>query len=244
MKIVNCKLKIKDIVLDVLFPKVCINCKREGTYICGKCSIFISEAIQICPNCYNSSFSGETHQNCIKKYGLDGLVSMWDYEGLVKRLIHNVKYGGLTHIIDECVENSFKLIARDINIFHSFLSFLSSDNTYITYVPMYLKREKERGFNQAELIARELAKKSETRSLSLLEKLVDTEDQARLEKKERLGNVKNSFKFCIKPGLTQIKHVLLVDDVFTTGATMRECCKVLKRAGIKKVWGFVLARTV
>lgn len=195
----------------------------------------------ICPNCYNSSFSGETHQNCIKKYGLDGLISIWDYEGLVKRLIHNVKYGGLTHIIDECVESSFKLIARDINRFYSFLSFLSSDNTYITYVPMYIKRKKRRGFSQSELIAREIRKVSNSKVVPLLEKIIDIKDQAKLSKEERLGNVKGSF--AINGNVEGIGSVLLVDDVFITGTTMRECCKVLKKAGINKVWAFTLART-
>ncbi len=232
--------KTKNILLDILFPKVCINCRREGKYICDKCSVFVSEAMPVCPNCCNSSFSGEIHQNCIKKYGLDGLISMWDYEALIKKLVYKIKYDGSTHIIHECVENSFKLIARDINRFYSFLSFLSSGNTYITYVPMYIKKEKRRGFNQAKLIARELAKKVETRFISLLEKVVDTEDQAKLSKEERLKNVKNCFKFYDRPGLSQ---VLLVDDVFTTGATMKECCKILKKAGVQKVWGFTLART-
>lgn len=236
-------MKIKDLILDILFPKVCINCNREGKYVCDECSVFVSEAMLVCPVCHNSSFSGETHQNCIKKYSLDGLVSMWDYEALVKRLIHNVKYGGLTHIIDECVESSFKLMAADINRFYSFLSFLSSDNTYITYVPMYIKRKKRRGFNQSELIAKELGKISNSKVVPLLKKIIDTEDRAKPSKKERLENVKNSFKFCIKPGLAQIKHVLLVDDVFITGATMQGCCKALKRSGVEKVWAFTLART-
>lgn len=236
--------KVKDIILDILFPRFCINCGKEGRYICNKCSLFVSEAIPVCPNCCNSSFSGETHQNCIKKYGLDGLISMWDYEGLIKNLIHNIKYDGLTHIVNECVESSFKLIAGDINRFYSFLSFLSSDNTYITYVPMYIKKKKRRGFNQSELIARELAKKANPKPVlgQLLEKVVDTEDQAKLNKEQRLKNVKGSFESCVKPSLTQ-REVLLVDDVFTTGATMKECCKVLKKAGIKKVWGFTIART-
>jgi competence protein ComFC len=165
---------------------------------------------------------------------------MWDYEGLVKRLIHNVKYGGLTHIIDECVESSFKLIARDINRFYSFLSFLSSNDTYITYVPMYIKRKKRRGFNQSEIIARELAKKVEVRPLHLLEKVVDTEDEAKLSKEERLENIKGSF--VLNSNVEGVESVLLIDDVFITGATMRECCKTLKQSGVKKVWAFTLAR--
>ena len=237
-------MKVKDLVLDVLFPKFCVGCGIEGKYICDKCSIFISEAMPVCPICYNSSFFGETHQNCIKEYALDGLISIWDYEGIIKKIIHEIKYNGFTNIINECVESSFKLIAKDINRFYPFLSFLYSNNTYISYVPMYLKREKKRGFNQAKIIAQEIGRFSSCNIISLLEKTTDTKSQAKLEKKERMENVKNSFNIWVKPGLTQIKHVLLVDDVFTTGATMQECCRVLKKAGAEKVWGFTLARTV
>ena len=106
---------------------------------------------------------------------------------------------------------------------------------------MYIKGKKRRGFNQSEIIAKELGRISNCKVVSLLSKIKDTEDQARLNKEERLKNIKNCFKLCDRPGLSQ---VLLVDDVFTTGATMKECCKVLKQAGIKKVWGFTLARTV
>lgn len=232
-------MNIKNIILDILFPKVCINCGREGKYICNKCSIFISEAMPVCPVCYKSSFFGETHSSCLKKYGLDGLISMWDYEGLVKRLIHNIKYNGLSHIIDECVESSFKLIATDINRFYSFLSFLSSDNTYITYVPMYIKRKKRRGFNQSELIAKEIGKVNGCKVASLLKKIIDTESQTKLE------NVRGCFKAVEElEELGGVSQILLVDDIFTTGAAFKECCKVLKKAGIKKVWGFTLARTL
>lgn len=209
--------KIKNIILDILFPKVCINCGKEGKYICDKCSIFISEAEPMI-------YAGEC---------LDGLVSAWDYEGLIKELIQMIKYQGITDVIKELIS----------------LIDIKTYCPYITYVPMYLKREKERGFNQAEIIARELAKKANPRPVlgQLLEKVVDTEDQAKLSKEERLENVKGSFKFSAstwdRSGLFQAPQVLLVDDVFITGATMQECCKVLKRSGVEKVWAFTLART-
>ncbi len=224
-------MKIKNIILDILFPKVCINCKREGKYICDKCKVFISETEPMI-------YTGEC---------LDGLISVWDYEGLIKELIQMIKYQGVTDIIKELIslidinpvrdsENSGETQTRSIS------NGVKVYCQYITYVPMYLKREKERGFNQAKLIARELAKKSNARSLSLLEKVVDTKDQAKLSKEERLENVKAAFAPLNGATVSQ-GNVLLVDDVFTTGATMIECCKVLKQAGIKKVWGFTLART-
>jgi len=197
-------------LLDILFPRVCINCGKEGKYICDKCKVFISEAE---PLIYT--------EEC-----LDGLISVWDYEGLIKELIHMIKYQGVTDIIKELMS----LI--DIKVYYQ----------YITYVPMYLKREKRRGFNQAELIAKELAKKVEVRPLPLLKKIKDTEDQVRLSKEERLENVKAVFAPLSGATASQ-GNVLLVDDVFTTGATMKECCKVLKKVGVQKVWGFTIART-
>jgi len=239
--------KIKDAILDILFPKFCVRCKKEGRYICDECNIFISETLPVCPICHNSSFFGESHPGCLRKYSLDGLISAWDYEGLIKNLIYKIKYDGITHAIGEIIENFFKLIANDENNrFYAFLSFLSYRNTYIAYIPMYRKKEKKRGFNQAELIAKEIGKISNCRVACLLKKIKDTESQAKLDKGERLQNVKDSFEespICDKPGLSQIENVLLVDDVFTTGATMKECCKVLKQSGVRKVWGFVLAMT-
>ena len=195
-------------LLDILFPRVCINCGKEGKYICDKCKVFISEAE---PLIYT--------EEC-----LDGLISVWDYEGLIKELIHMIKYQGVTDIIKELMS----LI--DIKVYYQ----------YITYVPMYLKREKRRGFNQSEIIAKELAKKSKARLLSLLEKVFDTKSQTELTKERRSQNLKDSF--AVNKNIKEIEQVLLVDDFFTTGATMRECCKVLKKAGIEKVWGFTLAR--
>lgn len=245
-------MRTKDIVLDVLFPRFCLGCGREGRYVCDKCNVFISE-VEPLHQCgtgqalYQNKFgagqalyqnkygAGQAHYFKQEKYGLDALISIWEYEGLIKKLIHEIKYQGLTDIIKELIS----LI--NIEIYYP----------YITYVPMYLKREKRRGFNQAKLIAEELAKKTFAKGgpasgwncqvVSLLEKIKDTKPQMELTQEERLENIKDSF--IVNADLSGIGQVLLVDDVFTTGATMRECTKVLKKAGVKKVWGFVLSRT-
>jgi len=202
-------MEIKHIVSDILFPRVCAGCGREGKYICDECSIFVSETEMI----YNLG--------C-----LDGLTSIWEYEGLVKELIHTIKYHGVTDIIKELISQV------DLDIYYP----------YITYVPMHIKKKKKRGFNQSELIAEEIGKASNSKVVPLLKKIIDTEDQVKLNKEERLKNIKNCFK-CVKPSLMQ-KEILLVDDVFTAGVAMQECCRVLKQAGVEKVWGFTLARTL
>ncbi len=80
----------------------------------------------------------------------------------------------------------------------------------------------------------------------MLEKIKQTKDQAKLEREERLENMKASFKAVGETrSLARDRvSILLVDDVYTSGATMQECCKVLEKAGFKNIWGFTLARTI
>jgi len=106
---------------------------------------------------------------------------------------------------------------------------------------MFKRKEKFRGFNQAAVFAREVAKTVRREVVSLLEKIVDTKAQVDLTKEERLHSIKDVFQ--IKSESQIPKRVVLVDDVWTTGATMKECCKVLRKSGVQRVWGFVLART-
>ena len=234
----------KDLLLDILFPKFCVGCGREGKYICDRCNIFTSEAEPI-------YFQQE-------KYGLDSLISIWEYEGLMKKAIHQIKYQGVTDIVKELMKKGFQ--ERPDLPENWTQAFRRSGllKAVITYVPMYKKREKKRGFNQAKIIAQELAKKTGFQVIPLLKKIKDTQPQMKLNQEERLKNIKGCFELNLKEvrppeslnadfgevGPLKNLSVLLVDDVYTTGATMRECAKVLKKAGVEKVIGFVLARTV
>ena len=144
--------------------------------------------------------------------------------------------------MQETIELAFLAMAKDTARFSPFLSFLLQKDTALTFVPMWKAKERKRGHNQAELIAREIAVISGNPLASLLEKTKDTKSQTELKKEERLQNVKDSFRYLAEICVPQ--KAVLVDDIWTTGATMRECCKVLKKAGAKEVWGFTLARTV
>lgn len=107
----------------------------------------------------------------------------------------------------------------------------------ITYVPMFKKREKARGYNQARLLAQELAERVNCECVALLEKITYTKNQASLTRSERETNLVGTFAAtCASP-----KSVLLVDDVMTTGATANECAKVLKKAGAKTVYVLTFA---
>ena len=166
--------------------------------------------------------------------------SVWEYEGLMEKLIYKIKFDGRYHIIDELVE---KAMAK--------VKFNLPADTYITYVPMRPKKERQRGFNQSELIARKLGQLLHQVEQPLLEKTKDNRSQVGLGPKEREENVKGAFRATTQSGtLTDEKfhfkqapkNVLLVDDIYTTGATVKECVRVLKKAGVKNVWVFTLAR--
>jgi competence protein ComFC len=238
------KLKeLKDGVLDAVLPAACVSCGTEGRYICEKCEIFLVEASFICPFCRQASFAGERHVVCAPRHGLDGLASIWEYEGAVQRLLHLIKYNGVAHTVEEVVERACDSMMLDQKRFAAFLSFLFFPDTLVAYVPMHRRKEKHRGFNQTELFANALAKRTKNKVVRLLEKSKETKPQVDLNKEERLYNVQESFVFSARSDLPDIKKVVLVDDIWTTGATMKECCKVLKKAGIQEVWGFTLART-
>jgi len=235
--------KITKFVLDLFFPVFCVGCQREGRYLCERCIGFVSEASLICPVCETSTYTGETHEACKGRYTLDGLIGVWEYEGVTKQLLLRIKYGGVAKAVQETMERAFLTTTKDFARFSPFLSFLLGPGTALTFVPMWKRKERKRGYNQALLIAKEIAVISGNSVATLLEKTKDTKPQTELGKEERLQNVRGTFRFNKIPNVLIPKNIVLVDDVWTTGATMRECCKVLKKAGVQRVWGFTLART-
>jgi len=107
---------------------------------------------------------------------------------------------------------------------------------------MWGGKEQSRGFNQAEIFAQLISKQFNSKSLKLLERVRDTKPMFGLNKNERKLNVRDSFRMKSGRDLDiSEKKMLLVDDVWTTGATMRECVTVLKRSGAKEIWAVVLA---
>ena len=206
-------IKIKEEIIDILWPKTCLGCGKEGQYICKDCAIFLSEV------------------DMIEAGPRSNIMSVWEYEGLMEKLILKIKYDGCYDIINELIDKAFEKI--ELNL---------PPDTYITYVPMYRKKEKRRGFNQAELIAKKVGERTNRPVGKLLEKIKDNRPQVNLGPQERAENVKNVFKMIEVRPQSMWQNVLIVDDVYTTGATVGECVRVLKKSGVKNVWGFTLSR--
>lgn len=203
-----------------LFPKFCAGCKREGHWLCEDCFI-LSDLFQK---------NGLTIEN-LESTHLDGVATLFDYgENTISRLIKMLKYNCLLEVGDvlENIINNFELE----NNWQDFV---------IIPVPLHERRERERGFNQAEILADIFSKKLVLNVDKNLQRPTYTVQQVKLTGEQRKTNLKGAFAWNGKNKIIPEK-VLLVDDVFTTGATMQECAQVLKSKGVKVVWGIVLAR--
>lgn len=215
-------------ILDIVFPKVCVGCGGEGQYICEDCQKKLIKPVQICPMCCKPSLDGWTHPRCRRWGGMDRLVVGLPYRGMVQQCLKKVKYKSAWEMIEFLYQPIF---------------FDETDNFIVTSVPMWRVKERERGFNQAEIIAKLVSENYKVPYLAILERTRETKPMYGLTRKKRQDNIEGSFKLLyqstIKPSN---QRVILVDDVWTTGATMRECAQVLKRAGASEVWGLTLAR--
>jgi len=219
---------------DILFPKSCVGCGKRGSYICETCIAKAAKASPQCPVCKKFSFRGKTHGSCSTKYDLDGLIALWKYEGVIRAGIHALKYKYVDSLAEELVIYAFDLLQP----YNDQLK-----RSIFVPIPTHISRERFRGFNQTDLIARELTKQFKGSTIScLLSQGLDKKSQVGSSKKERARNIIGKYAVNNTGLLDSEANYILIDDVWTTGSTMREATKTLKKAGIKNVCGFVLAR--
>lgn len=227
-------------VVDFLFPRKCLGCGQKGGYFCSSCLNLVKlEPQRICPMCSQFSFGGKTHSRCIRPYGLDGLTSIFAYQGVVRKAIKKLKYKFVSDLAKDLIELFLSFCGED-KVFTQ----VCQPQTSLVPIPLHPARFRWRGFNQAELLGKMITANLNLSFLSdLLLRVKKTKPQVGLAKKERKKNIKGAFKK--NPNskfLIRDSQFLLFDDVWTSGATLKEAAKVLKRNGAKKVWGLTLAR--
>jgi ComF family protein len=230
-----------NIILDLFFPIKCINCQRPGNYLCKDClSLVEISKDQYCPFCFPPKIGGEgkTCSICKKTKYLDGLWVAASFQNpIVKKAIHLFKY---PPFIEELAKPLSFLIIAHFNLLNNKPKL---SDFILVPVPLHPKRRTFRGFNQAELLAKELSRVLNIPVKNLLIKTKRTQLQVELTKSKREKNVFGVFEINSKM-LESVtgKKILLVDDVFTTGSTMNEAARILKKNGAKEVWGVVVAR--
>jgi ComF family protein len=228
-------------IIDLLFPKFCLGCGYVGVYLCSSCSKKLEPIKQdVCLYCKKASPFGLTHSNCIKTPNVDGLLTIYHYTPILKKIIKNIKY----RLAIDVWKDFYKTISPEIIGKLSFYKKLSMDFT-IQPIPLSKIKYNERGFNQAKIISIYFQK---FLNFPIIDSLIRKKEKlAQAQTKNKRGrhlNVRDAF--AIQPerrGLIyQTPNIILIDDVVTSGSTVKEAAKVLKKAGAKKVYALALAK--
>ncbi len=231
-----------DFLFDLLFPRKCLGCGRTGGYFCSSCLNFVKLCENdICPMCNRFSVGGFVHKSCAKALGLDGLTSIFKYEGIIKKAIKKLKYRFVTDLANDLVELFLSFCGEN----KAFVGYCRSGGVVLVPIPLHPARKRWRGFNQSELLGKLIAENLDLEFIpDLLVRVKKTQPQADLDKKDRQKNIRQAFVINENLQLNNWKicNYILFDDIWTSGATLLEATKVLKRAGAKKAWGLTLAR--
>lgn len=224
------------------FPRSCAGCHGQAgdefLYLCWNCLTAIR--LLTPPYCLvcGDPVSGEVTTtylcpNCSrKKPFFDCARSATLYNGLIKEMVLDFKYRGAVWLGPDLGQLMFACLR---------VNFRASNIDCITYVPLHRTKERQRTYNQSFLLAKEIAGRLEKRVDDYLTRVQATASQTHLTASEREANVKNKFAIKGRRDL-EGQRVLLVDDVMTTGATVNECARILKKAGVQEVLVLTVAR--
>ena len=223
-------------IIDIVFPIECLGCKKEGEWICEECAQKIPiNSEPYCLGCKRKTRVGEFCEECKNNYSLNGIFIASDYDNkIIKKAIKTLKYRFVHNISQELAKLLFLFFSRQPD-------WIKNKSWIIIPVPLHKKRLKWRGFNQAEKLSQEFIKHSKLEmDVKNLQRIVHTKSQAKLNEVMRKKNILNSLSW--QGGSLSGKNIIVVDDVTTTGSTLEECAKVLKKAGAETVWGLVVAK--
>jgi len=222
---------IKEVILDAVFPHKCV-CGKWGVLLCEECRPQIRvDKTGLCPVCKRISEFGRTCQACRHRSNLTGVMILGPHRGVLKNMIWRYKYKFITDLSIPLAE----LVADQYG------DFLRDKRFLVTYAPISKSRLNWRGFNQAQLLAENVAGSLNLNCKRLLSKDDNVTAQVGHSRIERLRNIKGKIHY-VGSVERENNRVLVIDDVYTTGATLEECAKVLRQAGYREVWGLVLSR--
>jgi len=242
MKIADALRLSGEAFLNALYPPHCAQCLADtasGVHVCANCARQAPRIeppfCQQCSQPFEGAIDGEfTCAQCgDRPMHFDCAVARYLSRGIVREFIHRFKYDRqyylrqpLANWLAETLEDA-RMTARPFDAF--------------VPVPLHRARYRERDFNQAEVLARLVAKRAGKPVLHALQRIRYTTTQTRLDREQRMENLRNAFHVR-HASLVQSRHLVLVDDVFTTGSTVEECARVLCQAGAASVRVVTVAR--
>jgi len=225
--------KIRGIALDFIFPKKCVNCGREGSFICPTCQNALPRLLSpYCTRCGRPNSVEGLCSRCAEwDASIEGIRAPFAFDGTIRKAVYALKYNNIRALAP--------LLAH---LLYEYITETPLTGEVLIPVPLHSKRIKERGYNQSGLLALELGKLTglPVNESYLLRKISTTSQTKTKNVHERRRNVENAFA-CSSDELKD-KQVLLIDDVTTSGATFDACSRALKESGVVSVWGLALAR--
>lgn len=215
-------MSILNTIFSFIFPVNCVSCGKGDKYLCNDCLASSGEA---------------------ERESENWIFPMYDYRNKnIKKCIWLLKYKNKKSIASIFADTMYPRILEEISERKLIENF---KNPILIPIPLSRKRLRERGFNQAELLCEEIVKLDKKENLEfsseILVRIKDKEHQAKIEdRKKRIENIVGCFKV-VNENLLNNKNIILIDDVTTTGATLKEARKMLNQAGARKVVAFTIA---
>ena len=229
-------------ILALLYPSACAICSAKldvHQYLCRECEAklvrikppFCSKCSEPFPGAITTPFDCA---NCAHRtLYFENAVAAFRSRGLARRVILDFKYGGQIHLRHLVASWLFTALADE--------RLRSREFDLIVPVPLHPARERERGFNQAALLAELLSARMSIEARPVLERIRYTTTQTAFDRTERMENLRGAFRLQKNVDVRRLR-VLLVDDVLTTGSTLSECARILRRGGARSVHAATAAR--
>jgi ComF family protein len=216
-------------LLSLLAPHECLGCNAEGLLVCGDCSRALPPAVPRCYGCHRADLLFKTCTVCRKQSDLYSVHAAVRYEGIAKDLIWKLKFGRARAAADEIA--AILAVKTD---------FAGPKAVIITHAPTATNRVRQRGYDQAALIAKALARKHKVPYMPLLLRLTKHK-QVGATRAMRASQLSDAFR-PIHAKHIKDAHIILIDDVVTTGATLQAAAVTLKAAGARRVEAIVFAQ--
>lgn len=232
-----------NLLLDILFPWKCVVCRKEitGSYpLCPQCQkLIILNKTFFCPACRRKIVHWTRHPcSCHDALFALGAVASYENQAL-QQSIHFFKYQRIISLQKPLADLMIRFLQET-----NFLSGLRRQDLLVVPIPLHSLKRRGRGFNQSDLLAQRISSHFSWRyDATALRRIRHHPPQAKISDfKKRAENVQDIFQLDGNPAKIKNKLILLIDDVYTSGSTMREAAKVLKQNGARQIIGLVLAQ--
>jgi ComF family protein len=214
-------------LLGALLPAACVGCGRYGALLCASCTRTLR------PPGHDIDRFLAPDPAVVVGEALEVGVAAFAYEGPLRRALAGLKYGGAGSVAGALAAHAEGRLA---------ILRAMATGAALVPVPVHIERRRQRGYNQAELLARALASRTGFGVADVLIRERATTQQHRLDRAARLRNLRHAF--ALRPAAPPPRVAILVDDILTTAATLEACAGILREAGTTRVLGFAIAREV